>query len=201
MVLWKWFLVATVLFTIPLRANAEILHASATENEAGDVIVPESFYEASLGGLRAYVYRLQETDPKAFEALKPGIDALEEKAERAMSAASVIGFAGAVLAVGSFSFLRTQRANSRGGTIRETNNQVMAFGVGLLVAAVAAYAALTPGDQDVMDFVNDHNQIRPESPLRFELGLPAVPAQLHEISSSAVPSSMGTLGGGFALHF
>lgn len=195
MALWKWFLLVLVLVSIPVRAGAEMLHATATESEAGDVLVPESFYEANLGGLREYVERLQTADPKAYEALKPGIDALEEKAERAMSAASVLGFAGAVFTVGSFSFLRSQRANSMGGTVRENNNQAMGFGIGLLVAAVAAYAALAPDQQDVLDFVNDHNQLRPESPLRFELGLPPVP--VHNTNSFSV----APMGAGFALKF
>src|SRR4051812_3321091 len=79
---------------------------------AGDLLYSPSlggsnvarYYSGDLSGLHAYWADLRVRDPKTALALLPAWELLQQKEDRAVTAATMQGLAGGFLFVGSFSF-------------------------------------------------------------------------------------------------
>jgi len=135
------------------------------------------YFDATLPGLHAYLVELEKADPKTAAGLRPLWVDLRDRDERAVSAAAVQGFAGGFLFVGSFSFLRP-RVSDENGTHYEMSAPAAIVGVAFMVTAFIVYDWLSPGRTDLLSFINEHNRLAPQAPLRYQLD-PTV-APLHE---------------------
>ena len=142
--------------------------------------VGDQYYEGNLKGLRHYLTDSRELDPELHSLLDPELLRLERQAGNgwlvigvgAAAAAVTIGLSGYMIATtpplgdppwpeGAF--------EERG----ERFKTWFAVGMGGMLGALAIGVVgvlMMPTRTQVMELINHHNRLRPERPLRFQLG-------------------------------
>ena len=136
----------------------------------GVTVVPQNFsvgsqyYDLNVQGLRKYV------DNNNVHELQPTLKKLESQQMVAdVTKWSMVG-TGALLAVGSFSFLQLDYKNVDGEKEKIWNST--AFIGGALIGFGGFWVAkwIEPGRDDYLDFINKHNSIPNREPLKLNLG-------------------------------
>jgi hypothetical protein len=141
-------------------------------------------FDATVGGLRAYLDATKTRDPALYFQLAPDVERLETKRTEAI-VAGAIGIAAATASV-VYAFKGQSTCTSPANTdptfaadaaawaaCNDRNmHHVETFtllGMGTFVAGLAAAWAVAPSRADLLAVVNKNNQLSPE-PLRLQLG-------------------------------
>lgn len=163
----KWM--AVLVWLVPALAVGEMIHAPAVEGEDGNQI-GDQYYRASVPGVESLMKDLARVDRKSHDALRPQLERLREKENGAVVASAGLLGVGAFLTIGSVSFLQLKKRNDAGGSYRGVNTPAATVGVGAIVTSLFSYFLLMPDEGDYVDFVNAHNVVRPDAPVKFEWG-------------------------------
>ena len=146
------------------------------------VVLPSSlsvggqYYDASVGGVEDFMAVLHSEDPALWAQLEADVARLRTRRNWSIGSAITAGVVGGGLFFGSFFAGPTH--NDYGVEIREANYPMMAVGGGILVVGTIAAQILWPRRGDMMDFVNKHNRLRPNSPMQLQLGMTAGPGNV-----------------------
>ena len=133
-------------------------HMMAQPQTPSNMRVGNQYYDASLDGISDYMEHLSKADPKNHASLKPELEKIRSKRTTAwivtgsLAAVALGGYVGAA----TFSY--------------DSNITSLYVGMGASVAALVSWWIFSPSRDDIMGFVNKHNQVRPSNPIHFQLG-------------------------------
>ena len=156
-----------VLFCLVISTQSwsQVMHQAPA-----NVVIPQNFsvgtqyYDLNVDGLRQYV------DNNGVQDMKSDLEVLEKQQRAADITQWSMVAAGAVLAVGSFTFLQLDYENIDGEKKKIWNSA--AFVGGALVGVGGFWVArwVGPGREDYLQFINKHNANPDREPLKLNLG-------------------------------
>lgn len=141
-------------------------------------------FEANVGGLRAYIDSIKDTQPQLYAQLAPDVQHLESRQHAALAVlfgGLAVGTASTIYAFASrnscpepaLSDPNFAADSAAWGTCNQNNDARSAtfLVVGLAAAAAGAFGAfaIAPVRSDILEVTNKHNRLSP-TPLRLDLG-------------------------------
>lgn len=163
-------------------SSSRTTHTTVTlpsQLNAGDQI-----YEGNLKGLRRYLTDVRESDRELFLSLDPELRKLETQSRTAWTV-GLVGIGAGVVMIGAGMYgssVAMGKADVFDDVAWEQsrvdfNNALLLSGGGVLVAAgsIFAIALMQPSKDQFLDLINRHNRIRPDQPLRLQLGFAPAP--------------------------
>lgn len=144
----------------------------------------DQLYEGNLQGFRRYPTDIRESDRELFLSIDPELRKLETQSRTALTV-GLLG-AGAGLVMVGAGIYGSSVAMGKADVFDEVaweqsrvdfQNSILLFGGGVLVtiASGAVGILFQPSRDQLLDLINRHNRIRPEQPLRLQLGLAPAP--------------------------
>jgi hypothetical protein len=165
-------------YTSPIYPTVQTPAVSTNNVVPTKLEVGNKFYEGNLKGLRKYLEKDVKKNPELYDQLDPKLAKLERQRILGLTVMGV-GLAGGIgvcfWAVDQKSQCQKRYPNDLTNSNRENcekpMDQVMiASGIAMLGGWLVG-SIISPGRDEFMDFVNDHNELNKESPLKFQLGL------------------------------
>ncbi len=146
--------------------------------------IGNQYYEASVGGLRAYVESIRTVHPDLYARLDPQVSGLEKL--RAAAIGVLVGgiVAGGVSIVYAFASQKTCNEPQIGDPAFGAKSQAWGdcnhdnmirrgtfslIGLGSIALGFVGSLVIAPGRSALMQVVNEHNRMSPQ-PIRWELG-------------------------------
>ncbi|HZL19028.1 MAG TPA: hypothetical protein VFG23_14920 [Polyangia bacterium] len=171
-----------VVAALPARAFATAslpIYVTPSHLEVGD-----QTFEANLNGFRAYLETKRASDPRLFAALDPRVEHLESQ----VAAGEAVAVAGLVIGVAStaYAFLGRKTCPEPGitdpnfaadsaawGACNQDNDSTsgkfILLGIGAMTLGGIGWWILSPTRADLLDLVNAHNALAPDT-MRLQLG-------------------------------
>lgn len=162
---------------------------TTTYNQTTVVTIPnsikagEQYYTGDLGGLRKYLDNsLKPNNLSAYETLNPELKQLESR--QLTGVLCYAGGLGAGLGLMTYSLFTHKKETVANVEMDTIDLTYLYVGVGVMVVAYCAGAIMQPSRNDIMDFVNHHNQLNKQNPLEWRLGMLMTPEkQLLQVSA------------------
>ena len=155
-----WTLVILSLFASQ-TANATTTYVPVNVPPPNQLAVDNQYFDMSANGLEEFMETLQLENPTAHRALSPSFNKIQKASSTSKIISYGLGGGGTVVMLVGL----TQLESSDPSTATLSMVGMTVSLVGILVGA-----AIAPGRKDFMKFVNHHNRVRPETPLRIQLG-------------------------------
>lgn len=124
------------------------------------------YYPVSARGVAQYMDRLAVEDPEAFRLLEPQARKLARRQKIGWAGVASSLAIATVLGIGGVTFLRHRSTDEFGFTTRRTNLAAVGASAAFFGVSVG-FVFVIPGRGRVLDFVNHHNRIRPESQIAY----------------------------------
>lgn len=135
------------------------VYAAPTSVCAGD-----QYYDLSVDGLEKYMDALKASNAEAYGKLVPEFAKLQDDKELANWLMIGTLTAGTALTVVGVASVGSKDSDNR-------SYAAMISGLALLSATPFIPVWFGPGREDYMDFINQHNRLVPQQPLKMNIGL------------------------------
>ena len=155
---------------IPTLGHAQAIHHQGGGG-GGVQEIPQNFsignqyYDLNVEGLRKYV----DNNPKAADMNSKLKDLESQQKNADIAKWSFVGV-GAVMAIGSFTFLQVEEDYEEEGKKKYWNGTAFIGGVAVGILGYWVQRWMQPDREDYLDFINQHNANPDREPLKLNLG-------------------------------
>jgi hypothetical protein len=139
--------------------------------------ISNQMYPFGLDGIKSYMRDIQNENPELYTALKPDMDDLDKRTSSGwtyMIGGNVLGIGIVVTSIVLGTTVLAEKKEFMGETHSTPNMGIMIGGslVGAGIMAIGTIVGLSsmPKDEDYYNFVNKHNRLDKENPIKVELG-------------------------------
>jgi hypothetical protein len=139
--------------------------------------VNNQYYPGTVSGLRDYMNDLKNSQPETHLKLSKDFDDLYSKQVTANWVFWSSIAVGSVAVIGGFTFLATKETKTYSAasglapeTVTTPNYGAVYGGLGLMAIGSVVSLVLAPGREDILTFINKHNRINNQFPIKWQLG-------------------------------
>lgn len=165
-----------IAFLVTYASSSHAQTFSAPPPPPQGVVVPNSIaagnqvYPASVSGVRDLVEAYRAEEPFLYKKLDKKVVELEEMRTRAWIVGVGTALVGIGMVVGGFMLYNPPPPGSSEPPNTTPLLVGVLVGVPLTLLSYPIGAAFGPSREDYMNFVNHHNKIAPDKPIKWQLG-------------------------------